>query len=437
MKKKVFSLLLAAMLTFSMGTTAYATEDAIADMQAQKQEAEAGLAQAQANIDSLESKKQELENYLSDLNTQYEDLTNAISELSIQAGEKENELNQLHTELKKAKKALNKQYDDMKLRIQYMYENGGTSALTTLLSSKDLSEFLNNAENVAKISQYDRNMLEKCENLQNTIKDQETTAKEEKASIDELLAERASKQQEVQELAASTSDNISSYVSQISASQEEAAALTAEINNADNSIARLVQQAEEAKAAREAAQAQAEAEAAAAQEQSEEENSDSEDYEEDSYDTEESGDTYSEEESSEDTVSEDSYSEDSDSSYEESTDSSEDTSDSSASDDSQSSSESADSSQGKYLGNFTLTAYCNCAQCCGTAGNLTASGTVPTAGRTVAMAGVPFGTQLLINGNVYTVEDLGTPYGHVDIFFNNHSDALSFGLQSAEVYQLN
>jgi peptidoglycan hydrolase CwlO-like protein/3D (Asp-Asp-Asp) domain-containing protein len=435
MKKKVFSLLLAAMLTFSMGTTAYATEDAIADMQAQKQEAEAGLAQAQANIDSLESKKQELENYLSDLNTQYEDLTNAISELSIQAGEKENELNQLHTELKKAKKALNKQYDDMKLRIQYMYENGGTSALTTLLSSKDLSEFLNNAENVAKISQYDRNMLEKCENLQNTIKDQETTAKEEKASIDELLAERASKQQEVQELAASTSDNISSYVSQISASQEEAAALTAEINNADNSIARLVQQAEEEKAAREAAQA--EAEAAAAQEQSEEENSDSEDYEEDSYDTEESGNTYSEEESSEDTVSEDSYSEDSDSSYEESTDSSEDTSDSSASDDSQSSSESADSSQGKYLGNFTLTAYCNCAQCCGTAGNLTASGTVPTAGRTVAMAGVPFGTQLLINGNVYTVEDLGTPYGHVDIFFNNHSDALSFGLQSAEVYQLN
>ena len=84
-----------------------------------------------------------------------------------------------------------------------------------------------------------------------------------------------------------------------------------------------------------------------------------------------------------------------------------------------------------------LTAYCNCAQCCGTAGNLTASGTVPTAGRTVAMAGVPFGTQLLINGNVYTVEDLGTPYGHVDIYFNSHSEALAFGLQSAEVYRLN
>ena len=296
MKKKVFSLLLAGMLTFSMGTTAYATEDAIADMQAQKQQAEAGLAQTQANIDSLQSKKQELENYLSDLNTQYEDLTNAISELSIQAGEKENELKQLHTELKKAKKALNKQYDDMKLRIQYMYENGGTSALETLLSSKDLSEFLNNAESVAKISQYDRTMLEKCENLQNTIKDQETTAEEEKAAIDQLLEERAAKQQEVQNLAASTSDNISSYVSQISASQEEAAALTAEINNADNSIAQLVQQAEQEKAAREAAQAQAEAEAAAAQEQDAEENSDdyeedTDSYEEDSSDSQDSSET--------------------------------------------------------------------------------------------------------------------------------------------------
>ena len=99
-------------------------------------------------------------------------------------------------------------------------------------------------------------------------------------------------------------------------------------------------------------------------------------------------------------------------------------------------SDSGSSSQGTYLGNFTLTAYCNCAQCCGTAGNLTASGTVPTAGRTVAMAGVPFGTKLLINGTVYTVEDLGTPYGHVDIYCGSHSEALSFGLQSADVYQV-
>ena len=95
------------------------------------------------------------------------------------------------------------------------------------------------------------------------------------------------------------------------------------------------------------------------------------------------------------------------------------------------------SSSGTYLGNFKLTAYCNCAQCCGTAGNATASGVYPTSGHTVAMGGIPFGTQLLINGQVYTVEDRGTPYGHVDIFFDSHSEALAFGVQYADVYQLN
>lgn len=413
MRKRVFSLLLAGLLALTMGTTAYATEGEIADMQAQKQEAQAGLAQAQANISSLESKKQELENYLSDLNTQYEELTNAISELSIQAGEKENQLKEIKKELKSAKKAAQKQYEDMKLRIQYMYENGGTSALETLLSSKDLAEFLNNAENVSKISQYDRKMLEKYENLQQMITEREEAAQQEKEAIEELLAQRAAKQQEVQSMAASTSDNISYYVAQISASEEEAAALTAQINCADRAITQLAEQVEKERAAREAAEAAAQEAAESSYEDTYVENDetvyDEDTYEEDDYD-----------ESYEDTQ----YEDDSYDGYEENADP-------------ETESEASSSGQGTYLGNFTLTAYCNCAQCCGTAGNLTASGTVPTAGRTVAMAGVPFGTQLLINGNVYTVEDLGTPYGHVDVFFNDHASALAFGLQSAEVYQLN
>lgn len=54
MKKKAISLLLAGILTFSMGTPVFATESEIADMQAQKQQAEAGLAQAQADISAME-----------------------------------------------------------------------------------------------------------------------------------------------------------------------------------------------------------------------------------------------------------------------------------------------------------------------------------------------------------------------------------------------
>ncbi len=96
------------------------------------------------------------------------------------------------------------------------------------------------------------------------------------------------------------------------------------------------------------------------------------------------------------------------------------------------------SDYGELLGTFKLTAYCNCSICSGQwAGGPTASGTTPTQGRTVAMAGVPFGTKLIINGQIYTVEDRGTPYGHVDIYFNDHNEASDFGVQYAEVYLAN
>ena len=255
--RKVFTLLLTGMLTLSMGSTVYAssTEAAIADAQAQKQAAQEGLAQVQSSIGSLESKKQELESYLADLNAQYEDLTNSIAELSIQAAEKEEELNKVKTELTKAKKASADQYESMKLRIAYMYENAGTSALETLLSSESLAEFLNRAENAIQISTYDRNMLDKYISLQKNIQENEQKVETESAEIDNLTTERASKQQEVQSMAASTSSDINSYVSQISASQEEAQQLMADISNADSSITALVQQAEAEKAAEEKRQA--------------------------------------------------------------------------------------------------------------------------------------------------------------------------------------
>ena len=91
---------------------------------------------------------------------------------------------------------------------------------------------------------------------------------------------------------------------------------------------------------------------------------------------------------------------------------------------------------GKYLGKFKLTAYCNCAVCCGRwAGGPTASGKMPEQGRTIATGVLPFGTKLNIGGKIYTVEDRGTPYGHIDIYMKNHADAQAFGVRYADVYQ--
>ncbi len=91
--------------------------------------------------------------------------------------------------------------------------------------------------------------------------------------------------------------------------------------------------------------------------------------------------------------------------------------------------------QGRYLGRFRLTAYCPCARCCGKSNGITASGTVATAGRTVACNTLPFGTRIIINGHTYVVEDRGGMKGNaVDIFFDSHQAALNFGVGYADVY---
>ena len=90
-----------------------------------------------------------------------------------------------------------------------------------------------------------------------------------------------------------------------------------------------------------------------------------------------------------------------------------------------------------YLGDFKLTAYCNCKTCCGKwSGGPTASGKMPVAGRTIAMNDIPFGTKLIINDHEFVVEDRGTSYGHIDILFNSHTEALQFGKQYAPVYRV-
>lgn len=96
------------------------------------------------------------------------------------------------------------------------------------------------------------------------------------------------------------------------------------------------------------------------------------------------------------------------------------------------------------LGDYVLTAYCACPICCGAYSNMenptTASGTRATAGRTIAAdtSVLPFGTKVMINGQIYTVEDTGGAIvgNRIDIFFNSHQDALEFGRRVATVYKV-
>ena len=90
------------------------------------------------------------------------------------------------------------------------------------------------------------------------------------------------------------------------------------------------------------------------------------------------------------------------------------------------------------LGEFKLTAYCACEKCCGKwADGKTATGTVPVQGRTIAVDQdvIPYGSEVIINGHTYTAEDTGGSIlgKRIDVYFDNHEEALEFGVQYSSV----
>lgn len=87
---------------------------------------------------------------------------------------------------------------------------------------------------------------------------------------------------------------------------------------------------------------------------------------------------------------------------------------------------------------FTAYAYCACTRCCGKwACGITASGTIATQGRTIAVDPdvIPLGTHVYVNGREYIAEDTGSGINDhtIDVFFNSHQQALQWGKRTVTV----
>jgi 3D (Asp-Asp-Asp) domain-containing protein len=96
---------------------------------------------------------------------------------------------------------------------------------------------------------------------------------------------------------------------------------------------------------------------------------------------------------------------------------------------------------GTYLGTYWITAYCPCSICCGQYSNptnpTTASGSPAVEGVTCAApSNFAFGTELIVDGHTYTVQDRGGAINgnHLDIYFSTHQAALNFATGYYDVY---
>lgn len=89
-----------------------------------------------------------------------------------------------------------------------------------------------------------------------------------------------------------------------------------------------------------------------------------------------------------------------------------------------------------YTLDAKITYYCSCSKCCGKSDGVTSSGSKAQVGHTIAAPkSYAFGTQIEIDGVVYTVEDRGGSISgnRFDVYVGSHQEALNLGVKYAEV----
>ena len=147
--KKLISVLCVLSLCLGMSFQAEASE--LQEKREQLQELEKDKSAAQQEKDSL---SQELETVVAEM-----------EETKARIEAKEAEITAKEEELIQAQIDENDQYESMKKRIKYMYENGGGQFIEVLCEAKDITDFLNKAEYISNISDYDRDMLKQFQDI--------------------------------------------------------------------------------------------------------------------------------------------------------------------------------------------------------------------------------------------------------------------------------
>ena len=109
---------------------------------------------------SLSQKTAELQTELEGINQEMLSISDEIQSIEMQSAIMSGEILRTEEALSSAKANEEQQYEDMKARIKYLYETGNASLLELLFSAESMTDFLNKAEFIQNISDYDREMLE-------------------------------------------------------------------------------------------------------------------------------------------------------------------------------------------------------------------------------------------------------------------------------------
>ena len=307
MKKRIVCLTLALIMSATQVVSVSASrEDELREEQAITSQQ---LDATYSRMNELANAKAQLESEIADLDSSLVSVMVSIDTLKGDIDNKEVDIIRTKQDLAKAQKARDKQYENMKKRIQCLYEQGGDTAwFQMMLNSDDLSELLTRAENTQQMYEQDRKNLDKYVNTINEVNNLKTQYESDKAELEEMKASYEEQSYNLQCQIDAKKAESADYENEIAYAQQQAteyanllAEQTAEIQRLE--AERIAAEEEARRQAEEEAARQAAEEAAAAEAAEQEQESESEDnveYDEDGNVIENSDDESEESDSEED-----------------------------------------------------------------------------------------------------------------------------------------
>lgn len=174
-------------------------------------------------LEGLQENKAILDGRLSELNGQLSTLASELTGLEEQLVKKEKDISLTQEQLNQAEAEEEAQYKDMKKRIRFFYEKGDTTLLEALLASENFTDFINRAEYVQNIHEYDRRMLTQYQQVTEEIAVKEEKLKDERKELAALVRMQQEKLSQVQVLVAEVEADIDAANLDISNTEKQLA----------------------------------------------------------------------------------------------------------------------------------------------------------------------------------------------------------------------
>lgn len=242
-KSRIYSIILTIVFfitsTFAVFADVDDEQDKLDDLNQQKQEAE-------SQIQGLQDSKKDAEDYIASVDSQLTSLAVQLHDTNQKLEKTETKIKKTKKKLKKAQESVEQQYEDMKLRIQYMYENGDTQMIDLLFGSKSVTEFLNKAEYITELADYDQKMLDKLKETKQEVADAKVALEEEKDNLVAIQEQQESDQTKLEKLSEAKKQELSSYETLLAQSEDSAQSLEDEISQQEQRVAAAEQESIEA-----------------------------------------------------------------------------------------------------------------------------------------------------------------------------------------------